>query len=239
MLRKSQEVVVFTGAGISTESGIADYRSKGGRWERFTPVTIQEFQSSREKREEYWKEKFALFEIIKTAQPNAGHRAIAELEKIGKLKGLITQNIDGLHRIAGNTREKMVEIHGTCLETICLSCQDITTWTETYVRLNQGEKAPLCVKCEGFLKPNTISFGQSLNQSDLQKAFDWAENCDLMLAVGSTLVVEPAASIPRVAKNSGAFLGIITLSGTPLDGIADVIIEDSCGKVLEAILNIQ
>ena len=236
LIRQARDIVVFTGAGISTESGIADYRGKGGRWQRFNPVTIQEFVASEDKRKEYWREKLALWEVLKDARPNEGHKAIAALEKAGRLKGLITQNIDGLHRLAGNSREKTIELHGTCLETVCLSCGDIQPWQDVYQELTRGVEVPLCAKCAGLLKPNTISFGQNLVQADLQKAFDWASDCDLLLAVGSTLVVEPAASIPRAAKHGGAALCIITLSETPLDPLADVKVTGPCGQTLSSVL---
>jgi len=236
MIQRAGAVVVFTGAGISTESGISDYRSKGGRWQRFQPVTIQEFQGSGEKRKEYWRMKLDLLETLKEAKPNDGHKAIAELEKYGKLKGLITQNIDGLHQAAGNSREKIIEIHGTNLETVCLSCGELRPWQEVYKELKKGIEVPLCAKCGGFLKPNTISFGQQLDQALLQKAFDWASDCDLLLAVGSTLVVEPAASIPRTAKNHGAALCIVTLSETPLDSMADLRITEASGLFLKSVV---
>jgi len=232
-IKRSNNIVVFTGAGISTESGISDYRSRGGRWQRFTPVTIQEFEASEDKRKEYWRMKLELLEAIKDAKPNDGHLAIAELEKLGKLNGLITQNIDGLHESAGTSKDKMILIHGTNLETVCLSCGDIRHWREAYDKLKRGVEVPLCDRCDGLVKPNTISFGQQLNQADLQRAFEWAAGCDLMLAVGSTLVVEPAASIPRTAKRNGAALCIVTLSETPLDDVADLKVEDSCGAVLK------
>jgi len=232
-INRSDNIVVFTGAGISTESGISDYRSKGGRWQRFAPVTIQQFEASEEKRKEYWRMKRDLLDSLKDAQPNDGHCAIATLEKLGKLRGLITQNIDGLHNQAGNSKEKTIEIHGSNLETICLSCGDLKPWQIVYGMLNEGVEVPLCEQCKGFLKPNTISFGQRLDQAILQQAFEWAADCDLMLAVGSTLVVEPAASIPRTAKKYGAKLCIVTLSETPLDSIADLKITESCGVVFK------
>lgn len=164
--------------------------------------------------------------------PNSGHLALVQLEKQGKLKGIITQNIDGLHRIAGTPPQKLLEIHGNNLEVICLDCGEITPWEHAYDRLKQGETAPQCLKCGGLLKPNTISFGQNLDPVVLATAVEWARDCDLMLAVGSTLVVEPAASIPRIAKQNGAKLVIITRSETPLDDIADLKISDSIGEVL-------
>ncbi|MCA9399790.1 MAG: Sir2 family NAD-dependent protein deacetylase [Candidatus Omnitrophica bacterium] len=237
-MRDSTRILVFTGAGISTESGISDYRSKGGLWQRFQPVTIQEFCSSKVKRREYWETKKELYQALETAQPNSGHFAIVELEKLRKLKGLITQNIDGLHTMAGIFPEKIIELHGNNRETICLSCQNITGWQETYHRLRQEEDDLCCHLCGGLLKPNTISFGQSLEQNKLDLALRWSRDCDLVLAVGSTLIVEPAASIPRIAKSTGAKLVIITNSETPLDHIADLKITESAGGALEQAISV-
>lgn len=231
-LDKAREIVVFTGAGISTESGISDYRSQGGLWQRFQPVTLQEFLADKAKRKLYWQRKLALYEENKDAQPNAGHQVIVQLERMGKLKALITQNIDGLHQMAGSSPEKILEIHGTSREVICLECGDIHPWDYAYQRLLNGEEAPLCEKCGGLLKPNTISFGQNLNPQVLDASFGHAYECDLMLVLGSSLVVEPAASLPRVAKEHGAWLVIITQSPTPLDHLADLKIEDSIGQTL-------
>lgn len=225
-------VVVLTGAGISTESGISDYRSKGGLWQRFQPVTLQEFLLEEEKRREYWKHKFELLESLQTARPNEGHRAIVDLDKSGRLKGVITQNIDGLHQMAGLADGKLLEMHGTNREIICLNCGDVSGWEIVFARLKQGDNVPLCVKCHGLLKPRTISFGQNLNPNLLDEAFRWAGESDLFLAVGSTLVVEPAASLPRIAKRNGARLVIVTLSETPLDHLADLKIEAALGTTL-------
>ncbi len=224
-IRQSHKIIVFTGAGISTESGISDYRSKGGLWDRFQPVTIQEFVKSQEKRKEYWRTKLELYASLEHAKPNAGHLSIAQLDKLSKLKGVITQNIDGLHQMAGLNKQMIVELHGTNRETICLLCNDITSWQEVYKRLLNKEEAPLCQKCGGLLKPNTISFGQALDPAVLNQAVRWSQSCDLILSLGSTLVVEPAASLPRIAKANGAKLAIVTLSETPLDGLADLKIE--------------
>lgn len=233
-IEKSKSIVVFTGAGISTESGISDYRSQGGIWEKFQPVTIQEFVADEGKRQLYWERKLALYEENKDARPNAGHYAIVELEKQGRLLGLITQNIDGLHQAAGTSSDKILEVHGTSQEVVCLACGDIWPWQHAYDRLRNGEVAPVCETCDGLLKPNTISFGQQLNQGVLRQSFGLAEECDFMLVLGSSLVVEPAASIPRVAKqsNNGAWLAIITQSETPLDGMADIKLEASIGETL-------
>jgi len=229
-LKQSSRAVVFTGAGISTESGVSDYRSKGGIWDRFQPVTIQEFLADEEKRREYWHRKKEMFTEMKDAKPNAGHEAIARLEKLGKLIGVITQNIDGLHQMAGN--QKVLELHGTNRETICLACARTGPFESVYQRLLQGDEIPLCRDCRGFLKPNTISFGQALVVEVLNLAIEWARNSDLMLAVGSTLVVEPAASFPRLAKRAGANLVIINRDPTPLDSLADLVLHGTAGPIL-------
>lgn len=231
-INDARAIVAFTGAGISTESGISDYRSQGGIWEKYQPVTIQQFLASEEHRRLYWQRKLELFEQNKDAKPNAGHLALVKLEQQGKLKGVITQNIDGLHRMAGTSPEKLLEIHGNNLEVVCLDCGEIKSWEHAYERLKKGETAPQCLKCDGFLKPNTISFGQALDVAVLAQAVEWARHCDLMLVLGSTLVVEPAASLPRIAKDKGAKLVIVTRSETPLDDIADLKISDSIGDVL-------
>ncbi len=237
-ISESKSIVVFTGAGISTESGISDYRSKGGIWERFQPVTFQEFLASEAKRKEYWRTKFQLYETMREAQPNDGHKAIVAIEQLGKLKGLIMQNIDGLHQMAGTSPEKIIELHGTNRETVCLSCGELRAWQEVYERLKQGEAAPQCRKCRGLLKPNTISFGQALDVKVLEHAIDWVRDCDCLLAVGSTLIVEPAASIPRLAKRNGAKLAIITISETPLDDSVDLVINAAIGATLNAALKL-
>ena len=234
LIERSSKIVAFTGAGISTESGVPDYRSKGGLWDRFRPVTIQEFLESEEKRAEYWAYKFGFIEELKDAKPNEGHKAIVALEKMDRLQGVVTQNIDRLHQAAGISPDKVLELHGNSLETVCLECHEVRPWEEVHERLKKGEKAPLCLTCGGLLKPNTISFGQNLDPDVLAKAYRWVKNCDLLLAVGSTLIVEPAASLPVTAKQYGAKLVIITLSSTPLDDFADLKIEAKIGVTLSS-----
>ena len=235
LIAQSARIVVFTGAGISTESGISDYRSQGGLWERYQPVTIQEFLADEEKRREYWRRKKETYVQMRDAQPNEGHFAIARLEKIGTLAGVITQNIDGLHRKAGS--QNVIEIHGTNLEVICLSCGKLCPCDPIYDRLNSGEDIPLCQDCGGLLKPNTISFGQQLNPETLQRAYQWLQDCDLMIAVGSTLIVEPAASMPRIAKENGASLVIINRDSTPLDSSADLVVHAQIGPLLSSAIS--
>lgn len=231
LIRESSRIVIFTGAGISTESGVSDYRSKGGIWDRFQPVTIQEFLADEGKRREYWRRKKEMYAEMRKAEPNAGHLAIVRLEKLGKLVGVITQNIDGLHQKAGHQR--VLELHGTNRETTCLTCNRVDPFEPVYERLLAGEEIPLCLHCGGLLKPNTISFGQALNPEVLNLAVTWVRSCDLMLAVGSTLIVEPAASLPRLVKHSGAKLVIINRDPTPLDSLADLILQGTAGPLLE------
>lgn len=234
-LQEASQIVVFTGAGISTESGISDYRSKGGIWDRFRPVTHQEFLAHEARRRAYWAQKKELYADIMSAVPNEGHQAIVQLDRVGKLIGVITQNIDELHQIAGLASSKVLELHGTVRRTLCLDCQSETPWQETHKRLSQGEEVLTCLECGGLLKPATISFGQNLDPNVLNQAYAWTQQCDLLLAVGSTLIVEPAASLPRVAKDRGARLVIINLSATPLDNIADLVITDKAGRVLQKV----
>jgi len=230
LIEASFRIAVLTGAGISTESGISDYRSKGGIWNRFQPVTIQEFLADEGKRKVYWQRKKEMFVQIKEARPNEGHLALARLEKQGKLLGLITQNIDGLHKIAGN--KKIIEIHGTNREVICLECRKVTPFDPVFDRLEAGEEIPLCKSCSGLLKPNTISFGQTLEVETLNQAVEWSRSCDLMLAIGSTLVVEPAASLPLLSNEAGSPICIINRDATPLDSVASVVIHDAIGQTL-------
>lgn len=232
-LKKSDRIVGFTGAGISTESGIPDYRSQGGIWEKFQPVYLDEFISDPGKQLLYWQRKKALWEGIKAAGLSKTHIFFKELYDNGKLLGLITQNIDGLHQKSGLPRDVIVNLHGTNLEVICLDCGDITPAPETLDNLNLDNGVPLCLKCGGLLKPNTISFGQSLIPEDLKCAEELSLSCDLMIAAGSTLLVQPAASFPLIAKNNGALLAIITQSATPLDNYADFVFHEKLGDFID------
>ncbi len=235
LIGAGQLLVVFTGAGISTESGIPDFRSPGGRWSRYQPVTIQEFLTSDDARRRYWEYKRAAWPAIATAQPNAGHRAIAELERRGQLQALITQNIDGLHTLAGSSPERLLELHGTERTVTCLTCAARSDRTEVQTRLDAGEAVPQC-PCGGWLKPATVSFGQSLAADVLERAFQHAQSCAAFLAVGSSLVVTPAAYLPQQAKRSGAWLGILNREPTPLDSLADWICRERAGEVLSEAL---
>ena len=222
-IEQNSRIIGFTGAGISTESGISDYRSKGGVWEKFTPVYIDEFIQDEAKRLLYWQRKQALWDEMKDAKPNRTHLFFKKLYDMGKLYGIITQNIDGLHEKSGIPDNKIVNLHGTNLEVNCLECGFKKLSEEIFKNLDLGKGVPLCPQCGGLMKPNTISFGQELRNQDLQKAQTMSLECDMMIACGSTLVVQPAASFPYLAKKNGAFLAILTKSETPLDTIADFV----------------
>lgn len=232
LINKASRIVGFTGAGVSTESGISDFRSKGGLWDRFTPVYYQEFLDNEKKRKLYWRRKMEMWPSLRDAEPNEGHRFFASLYQEGKLAGLITQNVDGLHEEAGVPRERIVRIHGTNSEIVCLSCGRITPAGELMEDLSEEDIPPRCGECGGLLKPNTISFGQSLDTEEIRRAEEMASSCELMLSFGSTLVVYPAAGFPAQAARRGAALGIVNLSETPLDEMADVLIKRPIGEVV-------
>ena len=227
--------VVFTGAGISTESGIPDYRSQGGIWDKFRPVYFDEFMSDREAREEYWRRWQELYQGIRQARPNAGHTAIARLDRMGLLAALITQNVDGLHQEAGLADEKIIELHGNTRRIRCMTCRNITSTAETQKRLQSGDAAPECA-CGGYLKPDTISFGQAMPVDAVEKASTLSHTSDFFMVVGSTLLVQPAAHMPVYAKQNNAFLAVVNLSETPCDDMCDVLIRDKAGNVLQRIV---
>jgi NAD-dependent deacetylase len=228
-------IVAFTGAGISTESGISDFRSPGGVWERYRVVTYQEFLSSHEARVEYWSMKKELYKELKKARPNRAHAFLAELEKREKLNCLITQNIDGLHQEAGNLPERIIELHGTNRRALCVQCGREWPIEEIHERLGAGEDDPVCEACDGFIKPATISFGQAMPEAEMIRAYACASRCDLFLMIGSSLQVEPAASIPPVAHRAGAELIFINRTATPWDSIATVSFQEDAGEVLEEV----
>ncbi|NOZ69022.1 MAG: NAD-dependent deacylase [Deferribacteres bacterium] len=234
LIRGAQWVTAFTGAGISTESGISDFRSKGGVWDRYRIVTYQEFISSRRARIEYWKMKKELFTEMKDARPNRAHAVLAELERAGKLKCLVTQNIDGLHQDAGSSN--VIELHGTNRKAVCLNCGKQWPIEDIQERLEAGETDPSCDECRGFIKPATVSFGQAMPEQEMIKAYDCALRCDLLIMIGSSLQVEPAASIPREAHRTGAKLIYINRTPTPTDHLAEVLFSEDAGDVMSAVL---
>jgi NAD-dependent deacetylase len=238
LILSSKRVVVFSGAGLSTESGIPDFRSPGGVWDRYNPEDFyyQNFIASEASREKYWKMATEMYEPMKKAQPNLAHLAIAELEKLGKLDCVITQNIDGLHAKAGNSDEKILELHGTAMHVTCLDCGKRYDRDEIQERLRREFKAPTCDDCKGPLKPATISFGQSMPERETQEAYYRSSSSDLFIVIGSSLVVQPAASMPLVAKRNGAKLVIINRDPTPYDDMADIVIHTQAGPTMANIL---
>jgi NAD-dependent deacetylase len=223
-IRQGGKNIVFTGAGISTESGIPDYRSQGGIWDKFRPVYFDEFMSSKE-----------LYTGITQAKPNAGHLSIASLYRMGLLQAVITQNVDGLHQESGLADENVIELHGNTRRIRCVSCRKTTSTETIQKRLDSGDPAPEC-ECGGYLKPDTISFGQAMPLIEVERATSLSQTCDFFLVVGSTLLVQPAAHMPIYAKQNSAFLAIINLSETPCDDVCDVLIRDKAGDVLQKIV---
>lgn len=235
----SKNIVVFTGAGLSTESGIPDFRSPGGLWDKYNPEDFyfQNFVSSEASREKYWQMATEMYQPMKRAQPNLAHLAVAELEKLGKLDCVITQNVDNLHCKAGNSDDKIVQLHGSAMHVSCLSCHRRYDRDEIQERLRQGSKAPRCDDCQGLLKPATISFGQSMPEKETSDAYDRSSRCDLFIVIGSSLVVQPAASMPLVAKRNGAKLVIINRDPTPYDDLADLVVHGLAGSIMAATLD--
>ena len=238
LLAEARRVLVFTGAGISTESGIPDFRSPGGVWDRFDPTefTYQKFLGSAESRRKYWSLSKLFYEPLAKALPNPAHEACVTLERWGRLDCVVTQNIDGLHQRAGLAPERVIELHGTALTVSCLTCRERHPREAIQARVEGGDEVPLCESCGGILKPDTVSFGQAMPEKETAEAFRRAEACDLCWVIGSSLVVTPAAHVPVAAVNAGARLLILNGSDTPLDSIADVVLRGKAGEVAPAIL---
>ncbi len=234
-ITKSKRLVVFTGAGISTESGIPDFRSKGGLWTKYKPIDFSDFMASEEARRQSWRIKFATEAVIADAKPNAGHLAIAELYRRGKLNSVITQNIDGLHQLSGIPDDKVIELHGNSTYAHCLACSKRYELEEIKAIFLPDETVPAC-DCGGFIKTATISFGQSMPVTQMQLSEQETLACDLFIAIGSSLVVYPAAGFPLMAKQNGARLVIINRDPTDLDRYADLVINAEIGATFEAVL---
>jgi NAD-dependent deacetylase len=234
----ASRVVVLTGAGISTDSAIPDFRGPKGVWTKNPGAekmaTLQHYLDDPEVRRRAWRNRRE--SPVWDAEPNIGHRALIRLEVMGKLELLITQNIDGLHHAAGSDPERIVEVHGSVREVVCLSCSFRAEMEHALARVDAGEDDPSCLECGGILKSATISFGQSLVGEDLERSEVAAQSCDLLLAVGSTLSVFPIANVVPVAKSFGAEVVIINGSPTEMDGLADVVVRGSISQVLPVIL---
>jgi NAD-dependent deacetylase len=234
---RGKRVVALTGAGISTDSGIPDFRGPQGVWtknpraERLS--TLQHYMADPDVRAEVWTGR--LENPVWSARPSPGHEALAKLEQSGHLHTLITQNIDGLHQIAGSSPESLIEIHGTMREVVCMNCGERSAAEVTLDRVRSGERDPECRACGGILKSATISFGQQLVEKDLRRSESAAANCDVFLAIGTSLVVYPVAALPQIALDAGARLVIVNGEPTPYDRVADAVHNERIGDVLPAI----
>ena len=232
--RDARHVVVLTGAGLSTASGIPDFRSPGGRWSSYRPVTIQEFQASAAKRAEYWRYKGETWSVVSAAEPNAAHRALADLAHAGRVALLVTQNVDGLHERSGFPAERLVNVHGSDAEVVCLACGRRAPRSVAQAQWEAGTAVPAC-GCGGPWKPATISFGQALVEADLRRAFREAARADLFVAAGTSLVVGPINDTTRLAADAGARVAILTASETPYDRLAAWRLDDRVEVVLPAL----
>jgi NAD-dependent deacetylase len=232
LIEGAQAIVPFTGAGISTECGIPDFRSPGGVWTKNQPIPFDEFMASREMRDESWRRRFAMQDQFGGAKPGRGHRALASLYRAGKMPGLITQNIDNLHQESGIATEDVVELHGNTTYALCLDCgkrYDLGWVREKFEAA--GQRAPDCA-CGGHIKTATISFGQAMPGEAMERAEQLTRACDLFLSIGSSLVVWPAAGFPLMAKRNGAKLVIINREPTDFDDVADLVLNNDIGDVL-------
>jgi NAD-dependent deacetylase len=231
LIDNARVVLPFTGAGISTECGIPDFRSPGGLWTKNQPIPFDAFVASQEMRNEAWRRRFAMEEQFSTARPGRGHLALASLYRAGKVPAVVTQNIDNLHQDSGFAAEDVVELHGNTTYAHCLDCHE--RYELDWVRDRfTGGRAPDCPHCGGFIKTATISFGQAMPEAEMRRAEELSRECDLFVAIGSSLVVWPAAGFPLMAKRNGARLAIINRDPTDFDDVADLVIRFDIGAVL-------
>jgi NAD-dependent deacetylase len=234
MVHEADNIVPFTGAGISTECGIPDFRSPGGLWTKNRPIPFDEFLASQEARNESWRRRFAMSDQFGDAKPGRGHRALASLYRAGKVPAVVTQNIDNLHQASGIASEHVVELHGNTTYALCLDCADRYELSWVRKRMDAANGcAPDCPACGGFIKTATVSFGQAMPDAAMSRAQELALRCNLFLAIGSSLVVWPAAGFPLVAKRNGAQLVIINREPTEFDDMADLVVRQDIGTVLE------
>ncbi|WP_107989826.1 SIR2 family NAD-dependent protein deacylase [Breoghania corrubedonensis] len=235
LIHQSRHCVVFTGAGMSTESGIPDFRSPGGIWSRMDPIEFDEFVSDESTRLEDWRRRFEMNEQFSAADPNSGHHAIATLVGRGKVAAVITQNIDGLHQRAGCPSEIVIELHGNATFGACLNCGARHELDEVRAIIARSGLSPRCDSCGGLVKSAVINFGQAMPVEAMERALDLAETCDLFVVAGSSLAVQPAASLPLIASRQGAHLVIINRDPTPLDDAAEYVLRGNIGEFLEDI----
>lgn len=237
MLRAAKRAVIFTGAGISTESGIPDFRSPGGIWTKMAPIDFQDFVASADMRREAWRRRFAMEDMFSGAKPNEGHAAIAELVKGGKVGTVITQNIDNLHQDSGVPDDLVIEIHGNTRYAKCLECGARAELAPIRAHFEAHGVPPDCTFCGGIVKTATISFGQAMPETEMARAEEATLACDLFVVLGSSLVVYPAAGFPLLAKRNGARLAIINRDPTDQDGIADLVLHTGIGPTMKAAVN--
>ncbi len=236
LVEAAHAIVPFTGAGISTESGIPDFRSPGGLWSKTQPIAFDLFVASQDMRDEAWRRRFAMETHFAPATPGRGHRALARLYRAGKVPAVVTQNIDNLHQASGFAAEHVVELHGNTTYALCLDCAKRyeLIWVKREFDA-AGGRAPQCIDCGGYIKTATISFGQAMPEDAMRRAETLTESCDLFIAIGSSLVVWPAAGFPLRAKQHGARLVIVNREPTDFDDVADLVIHDEIGEVLGAV----
>ncbi|UYN97645.1 MAG: Sir2 family NAD-dependent protein deacetylase [Enhydrobacter sp.] len=239
MIESAHRIVAFTGAGISTESGIPDFRSPGGIWTKYQPIYFDDFMSSEEMRRESWRRKFATDETMLKAEPNAGHRALAKLVEQGRMSAIITQNVDGLHQRSGVPAGKIIELHGNATYAACLDCGHRHELEPIKKAFLDNGTLPICVKCEGIVKTATISFGQAMPEIQMARAQDETMGCDLFMVLGSSLVVYPAAGFPRIAKQRGARLVIINRDPTDQDADADLVVNAEIGPTISRVVGVN
>jgi NAD-dependent deacetylase len=239
LIDEARRVAIFTGAGISTESGIPDFRGTNGVWTKMQPILFQDFVASPEARRETWRRRFASEDTMRAAQPNRGHRAVAMLVRPGKAHAVITQNIDGLHQASGIPEAQVIELHGNSTYAHCLDCGTRYELGALRVAFERDGDMPACTACGGLVKTATISFGQSMPEEPMRRAQAETLAADLFIVLGSSLVVYPAAGFPEIAKRQGARLVIVNRQETPLDAIADLVVQDGIGDVMGGALGVN
>jgi NAD-dependent protein deacetylase/lipoamidase len=232
LIDSARRAVVFTGAGISTESGIPDFRSPGGIWTQMAPIDFGDFLASEAARRESWRRRFAMDAVLRAARPNRGHRAVAELVRRGIVRAVVTQNIDGLHQESGVPAARVIELHGNTTYASCLDCGARYELADIRAEFERDGRAPRCRRCDGLVKTATVSFGQAMPQDAMRRAEEETLAADLFIVLGSSLVVYPAAGFPELAKENGAALAIVNHEPTGLDAIADLVIRRAIGDTL-------
>ena len=236
MIMQAERIVFFTGAGVSTESGIPDFRSPGtGIWNKISPIDFQEFVSSEDRRIESWRRKFSGTDRMATAEPNKGHLAISKLIRSGKATTVITQNVDNLHQRSGIDQEQVIELHGNTHFAKCLSCQKRYELEDIKAEFEELGTVKPCIECGGIIKTATISFGQQMPMDEVRRAESATVDCDLFIVVGSSLIVYPAAALPELAAQLGTPLVILNREETPLDHLATLVLHEEIGPTLEAV----